>query len=93
MSSTYKSEKVRLISIIEALDLKAESTLLNDEERLFLRNDNVELANLFEGMRRLNGHKGQKLNMCNRVVAIQNISISLPMVNIEKRKKNSIGGR
>jgi hypothetical protein len=49
MSSTYKSEKVRLTSIIEALDLKAESTLLNDEEHLCLRNANDELAKLPKG--------------------------------------------
>jgi hypothetical protein len=46
MSSIYKSEKVRLNSIIEALDLKAESTLLNDDERRCLRNANDELAKL-----------------------------------------------
>jgi hypothetical protein len=46
MSSVYKSEKVLLTSIIDTLDLKAESTLLSDDERLCLKNANEELAKL-----------------------------------------------
>jgi hypothetical protein len=46
MSSVYKSEKVRLLSIIETLDLKAENVLLTNDERLCLNNANDPLAKL-----------------------------------------------
>jgi hypothetical protein len=46
MSSVYKSEKVRLLSIIETLDLKAENVLLTNDERLCLNNANDALAKL-----------------------------------------------
>jgi hypothetical protein len=46
MSSFYKSEKVRLTSVIDALDLKAETTLLNEDERRCLKNMNDDLAKL-----------------------------------------------
>jgi hypothetical protein len=46
MSSVYKLEKFRLTSIIDALDLKAETILLSDDERRCLKNANDELAKL-----------------------------------------------
>jgi hypothetical protein len=46
MSSVYKSEKVRLTSIIDALDVKAETILLSTDERRCLKNANDELAKL-----------------------------------------------
>jgi hypothetical protein len=46
MSSIYKSEKVRLSSIIDMLDLKAKTILLLEDERRCLKNANDELAKL-----------------------------------------------
>jgi hypothetical protein len=46
MSSVYKSEKVRLLSITETLNLKAKNILLTNDERLCLNNANDALAKL-----------------------------------------------
>jgi hypothetical protein len=46
MSSIYKSKKVRLCSIIDMLDLKAETIPLSDDERWCLKNVNEELVKL-----------------------------------------------
>jgi hypothetical protein len=45
-SSIYKTEKARLINIIDTLDTKAEISPLDNDERRILRNANDELAKL-----------------------------------------------
>jgi hypothetical protein len=61
MSSVYKSKKFNFTSIINTLDLKAETILLSENERQCSRNANEDLAKL-RRMRRLIGNRELRSN-------------------------------
>ena len=46
LSSVYKEEQKRLLSIIDTLDIKAETTPLNASERDALREDHDKISSL-----------------------------------------------
>jgi hypothetical protein len=85
MSSFYKTEKVRLTTIIENLDLKAENIMLTNDERVCLRNANDELAKLRRDEETKWAQRAKVKHVQDGGIT-PNIFILWLMVNIEKRE-------
>jgi hypothetical protein len=85
ISGDYKKEKERLLNIIDSLDIKAETPPLSDSERSLKKESDERLANLRRD-------EESKWAQRAKVKHIQeggqtlNISISLQMANIERKK-------
>jgi hypothetical protein len=88
ISGEYKKEKDRLLNIIDSLDIKAESCPLSEHERALKRESDESLA-------KLRRDEETKWAQRAKVKYIQeggktlNISTSLPMASIERKKSSN----
>jgi hypothetical protein len=87
ISGDYKKEKECLLNIIDSLDIKAETSPLSESERLLKKESDEHLANLRRDEESKWAQRA-KVKHIQEGGKILNISISLQIANIE-RKKNS----
>jgi hypothetical protein len=83
ISGEYKKEKECLLNIIDSLDIKAETSPLNESERLLKKDSDERLARLRRDEETKWAQRA-KVKHIQEGGEILNISISLLMANIER---------
>jgi hypothetical protein len=89
ISGEYKKEKERLLNIIDSLDIKAETFPLSEPERSLKRASDERLAKLRRDEETKWAQRA-KVKHIQEGGEILNISISLPMASIERKKSSNL---